>query len=358
MRKFKLKAKLFGALLISSLCYQPVMANASYNTGTGLDEIVEIINSDQRLARKVTPEALAVASDSANNMNIIILEAIYVKGCANDGRISTADVRTINDYIYDNYQADWLAWHGDDENGIETGFHTVQNNGASTLLFGENAINQVADGIYHLGFESTRKFRLKNEDGNKNKTFMKLAHWLDTLLKSELASGVLTNAAVQEPQSNTGTGLDKVIDSIYADQSLEIRVSLDDMRQGAISASGMNDLIMAAINNQGLNNDGEISIDDAKAINQYLVTNHATQWDTLHGDDEKGGEETGYHLVQSDGAKTYLFGENALNTVFDGIYHLGYPAHEKGNRLLNEDGNKNAPFRKIAYWLDSLINRQ
>jgi len=90
----------------------------------------------------------------------------------------------------------------------------------------------------------------------------------------------------------------------------------------------------------------------------YLwVIGSASYWATLHGDDEKRGEETGYHLVQSDGARTFLFGKNAINRVFDGIYHLGFKAHHKGRRLLNEDGNKNASFRMVAYWLDSLLNR-
>ena len=47
--------------------------------------------------------------------------------------------------------------HGDDEDGEETGFHLVQNDGAKTRLFGdENAIDTVADGIYHLGFQDLR----------------------------------------------------------------------------------------------------------------------------------------------------------------------------------------------------------
>ncbi|RRS35433.1 MAG: hypothetical protein OI74_02395 [Gammaproteobacteria bacterium (ex Lamellibrachia satsuma)] len=326
-------------------------------TGTGLDKIIEIINTDERLQRKTTSDARAIASYSADRMNQIILESIYFNGCANDGTINAADARSINDYIHDNYLVEWVELHGDDENGVESGFHYVQNNGARTLLFGANAINQVADSIYHLGFESTRKFRLKNEDGNKNKTFMKLAHWLDTLLANELASGELANSNIQEPAGTTGTGLDSIVDAVYGDQSLQIRVSLDDMREGVRSAILMNELIIEAIEQLKLNEDGDISVEDAKEINRYLVTNHAALWAELHGDDEKNGEETGYHLVQSDGAKTYLFGTNMINKVFDGLYHLGFQAHKKGRRLLNEDGNKNASFNMVAYWLDSLINK-
>ncbi|NOR71227.1 MAG: hypothetical protein GQ532_16275 [Methylomarinum sp.] len=343
-----------SALLLSSLT-PPVFAYGT--TSTGLDKIVEIINTDARLAKKVSPEGLAIASNSADRMNEIILEAISAKGCANDGQINAADARSINDYIYDHYYDEWVDLHGDDEGGVETGFHYVQNNGNRTILFGKNAINAVADGMYHLGFESTRKFRLKNEDGNKNKTFMKVAHWLDALLAEQLKSGVLKNVQIEEPQSTTGNGLDTIIETIYNDPVLQIRVSLDDMREGALSAAAMNSLIMEAIENQDLNIDNEISVADAKAINSYLQNHYAEQWAELHGDDEEKAEETGYHLVQSDGAKHYIFGENAVNKVFDGIYHLGFKAHSNGRRLLNEDGNKNASFNMVAYWLDSLINR-
>lgn len=361
MKYFSSKTALavFTSSLVGLSSYSlPSQAAGSYQygtTGTGLDRIVEIIHEDTRLARRVEQDSIIEAAGSADRMNTIILEAIYMKGCANDNEINTADARSINDYIYDNYQMEWIELHGDDENGVETGFHLVQNNGAKTLLFGVNAVNQVADGIYHLGFESTRKFRLTNEDGQKNKTFMKLAHWLDTLLKKELKAGMLVNANIEEPIGTTGTGLDKVVDAVYQDQSLQIRVSLDDMREGVQAAVGMNQLIVEAINNLGLNDDGNISIEDSKAINEYLVTHYAEKWSALHGDDEQG-EETGYHLVQSDGARTFLFGANTINRVFDGIYHLGFPAHSKGRRLLNEDGTKNVSFRVLAYWLDSLIN--
>ena len=47
----------------------------------------------------------------------------------------------------------WIRLHGDDEDGEETGFHLVQNDGAKTGCAANNAVDTVADGIYHLGFE-------------------------------------------------------------------------------------------------------------------------------------------------------------------------------------------------------------
>ena len=58
--------------------------------------------------------------------------------------------------------------------------------------------------------------------------------------------------------------------------------------------------------------------------------------------------------MQNDGAQTQWFGdENAVNTVADGIYHLGF-AIENG-RLLNEDGRPNASLKDVAYWLNELL---
>jgi hypothetical protein len=42
-----------------------------------------------------------------------------------------------------------------------------------------------------------------------------------------------------------------------------------------------------------------------------------------------------------------------VNTVADGIYHLGFTIDS--NRLLNEDGNKNAAVSDVATWLNSLL---
>jgi hypothetical protein len=88
-------------------------------------------------------------------------------------------------------------------------------------------------------------------------------------------------------------------------------------------------------------------------MNQFLVENYSTEWAMLHGDDEEN-EETGYHKVQKDGAKTKLFEKNAINRVFDGIYHLGFATtYEK--HLVNEDGDKNISFKKVAQWLNQLL---
>ncbi|MEE9356059.1 MAG: hypothetical protein V3U75_10765 [Methylococcaceae bacterium] len=90
-------------------------------------------------------------------MNKIIVAAIIATGVANDHVISTADTRELNDHLFLYNYEEWLELHGDDEGDIETGYHNVQGDGAKTTLFGRNAVNRVADSIYHLGFETHKK---------------------------------------------------------------------------------------------------------------------------------------------------------------------------------------------------------
>lgn len=341
---------LTSALLFTSSNAQALSAGT---TDTGLDQIIDIINTDTRLNKRVSPEDIAIAATAADAMNRIIVEAIQNTGVANDGKISKADARELNDYIFANYHHNWVIHHGDDENGEETGFHLVQNDGARTKLFGKNAINRVADGIYHLGFETHKRNRLLNEDGNKNVGFSKVATWLDELLANDLPQGHLKNLAITEVEGSTGTGLDQIIDIIYNDEGLNKRISTGDMREGAAAADAMNTIVVDAIRATSIASDGEISIDDARTLNQYIHTHYEHEWIELHGDDENG-EETGFHLVQADGAKTRLFEKNAINKVADGIYHLGFPAANK-RRLLNEDGNKNASFKNLSLWLNGLL---
>ncbi|KAG1682825.1 hypothetical protein GQR58_010613 [Nymphon striatum] len=311
-------------------------------TGTGLDLLVEIINTDQRLKRKVPENEIAEGASAANSMNHIIVEAIKETGVANDAVISTADTRELNDYIFANHHDQWVVLHGDDENGEETGFHLVQNDGARTRLYDRNAINRVADSIYHLGFETHKRNRLMNEDGNKNASFRRVGEWVNNLLEQDLAGlGMdLTNPLITEVEGSTGTGLD--------------RISTGDMREGAAAANQMNKIIVDALNVTGVTEDDVITKSEVVDLVNYIQINAQDEWIELHGDDEDG-EETGYHLVQSDGAKTRLFGKNAINRVFDGIYHLGFGVNARGNRLVNEDGNNNAGIRKIAAWLNQLL---
>lgn len=157
---------------------------------TGLNSLKHIIRHDSGLLENVSVEDKLDALQSASQMNNLITKAIKVTDCAHDGNISVDDVRSINTWIRAadarNNKWDWATLHGDDEGGQETGFHLVQNDGATTTLFGENAVDTVADGIYHLGFEIQGN-NVLNEDGNANATLGQLSQWLNGLLAVELA---------------------------------------------------------------------------------------------------------------------------------------------------------------------------
>lgn len=163
---------------------------------TGLNSLKYIIQHDAGLKENVSAEDKVDALKSTTKMNNIITKAIKSTDCAHDGNITFDDVRSINTWIRAedarNNRWDWVTLHGDDENGEETGFHLVQNDGATTQLFGENAVDTVADGIYHLGFEIQGN-NVLNEDGNANATLGQLSQWLNGLLAVELA---LTTDAV------------------------------------------------------------------------------------------------------------------------------------------------------------------
>jgi hypothetical protein len=349
------RAFLQALSILPAIGFTPLVVVANENdTVQGLERIIHIIQNDERLNKRVDPISIEIAINSARYMNEVLIEAIIQTGVANDYKITTADTREINDYIYHNYKNQWIKWHGDDEGDTETGFHKVRGNGARTKLFNKNAINKVADNIYHLGFESHLKNRLLNEDGNKNAKYKQIARWLNALLRDDLEAGTLTNPEIKEVIGDTGTGLDQAIDIIYNDRGLQKRISLGDIRTGARTANEMNRLIVEAIQSTNAATGGKFTTQDVKNINAYLVENHAERWAVIHGDDEEQGEETGFHKVQSDGAKTRLYGKNAINKVLDGIYHLGFETSYK-HRLVNEDGNKNASFKKVAQWLNKLL---
>lgn len=324
-------------------------------TKTALDKIINVILTDKGLERKVSTGDLREGAKSADKMNHLIIEAIIEEGLGNDAKLTTADIRQINKYLVAKHKEEWAKLHGDDEEGLESGYHLVQNDGAYTRMFADNVINSVADGIYHLGFETSLKNRLVNEDGNANKSFEKVAWWLDTILKSELNSGKLNNPNYQEVVATTKTSLDKIVEYIYNEEGLLLKVSMDSIREGAKSANAMNELIVEAIKVTGVANDSTITSEEVGVLNEYLVTNYSNEWAQLHGDDEDG-QEYGYHKIQNNGAISFTYNTNTINKLADGIYHLGFTTPYK-NRLANEDGNKNVTFRNVAYWLNkSLAN--
>ena len=320
-------------------------AYTSEDSDTRIEKIVELIRSDPGLAANVPQDEIDAAVDAVVKMNAIILDAIdYAR--ANGGFqghpghfITEAEVLLMNEYIRsdaDRLQT-WTDLHGDDEDGEETGFHLVQNDGATTRLFGSNAVNTVLDGMYHLGFEIGDDDRFDNEDGNANASVSDVATWLNYFFTDF---------------STTNTPLDQITETILDDPGLLRRVTAADMNEGAGSANAMNVVILEAAgqSNIAAMDDGHFTVGELYQMNAFIQENYYDFWVLHHGDDEDG-EEWGFHCVQNDGATTQIFGKNYVNTVADGIYHMGFDINNDG-RFLNEDGNANATVDAVAAWLN------
>jgi Ca2+-binding RTX toxin-like protein len=320
-----------GRVKAYSLVTDPVIGS----TGTGLDQLVQFIQSDNGLIGRLPARDITGGAAAADGMNRLIVEAANATGAAADGRFTVDEVVAMNGYLQANRLAEWTALHGDDENGSETGFHLVQDDGAASRYRGNNLVDTVADGLYHMGFR-IEGGNFVNEDGNANASVAQVAEWLTQFWTDH---------------STTGTGLDRIVDAVMADKGLDRRISDGDIAGGADAANGMNRIIAEGIAARGLAADGDISVDDIRALNEWIREDAArlAQWTEYHGDDENGSE-TGFHLVQNDGATTQYFGLNLVNTVADGLYHLGFRI--QGDRLLNEDGDANATLADVSDWID------
>jgi hypothetical protein len=305
------------------------------STGTGLDQLVTIITSDPGLTRKITAADIAGGATAANAMNGLIIEAIRATGVANNGDISNADLRDMNAYLRSHRLTEWTTLHGDDDGDNETGFHLVQGDGATTQLFERNAVNKVADGLYHLGFEICDG-RFLNEDGAANANLGIVSEWMNALLANDLLGSSLDNANVNPyAVGTTGTGLDQLVTLITNDVGLNRKLATSEIFAGAQAANGLNTLIVEAIRATGVADGATIEADELREINAYLRANHLNEWTALHGDDE-AGVESGFHRIQKDGATSVLFDHNAVNKVVDGLYHMGFVI-ERG-RFLNGGG--------------------
>jgi len=64
--------------------------------------------------------------------------------------------------------------------------------------------------------------------------------------------------------------------------------------------------------------------------------------------------ETGFHVIQGDGGNVQALGNALINTVADGIYHIGFAI--QGDNFLNEDGNRNAALGDVSSWLNFYLN--
>ena len=310
-------------------------------TDTGLGRITNAIKADTGLATSISATEIATGADKAAQLNQLIIDGLKASSGWTEGKaVTAADVVALSGWVRADAArlARFTDLHGDDEKGVETGYHLVQNDGANTTYFAKNLVNTVADGLYHIGFQ-IKDGRFLNEDGNANAKVSDVADWLTYFLGDA---------------STTGTGLDRIVDTIKADTGLARWTSAADINAGATIANDLNKLVLQAVAATNAMTDGWITSIDLQAMNTWLRADPAryARFLELHGDDENGAE-TGYHLVQNDGASTTLFGRNLINGPADSIYHFGFDI--KDGRFVNEDGDANASLSDVAAWLNYFI---
>jgi hypothetical protein len=98
--------------------------------------------------------------------------------------------------------------HGDDADGVATGFHSIKNDGGQHTFRDQPLIDTILDGIYHFGFAINADGRFVNEDGNANARLTDVADWLTYYAGYP---------------STTGTGLDRLVDLARQDEGLASR---------------------------------------------------------------------------------------------------------------------------------------
>ena len=150
-------------------------------TGTGLDQLIQVIGEDVGLANNISSAQMREGAAAADKLNHIIVDAINATGAMDDGHITTAETYDISDYIKGHNLAAFTAAHGADKNMVETGFHLVAGNHSASYLFGEDALNTVMEGIYDIAF-ATKWDRFVDENGNANERVESVTYWLNELL--------------------------------------------------------------------------------------------------------------------------------------------------------------------------------
>jgi hypothetical protein len=168
-----------------------------------LDQIIDQVGKDPGLQKNVSDSDMQEGLDSLKGMNNIIRSAVDATNAADDGQFTTNEVQQMNDYIKTNFADEWAKLHGDDEKGQETGFHTLQGDGGSLDYKGKNFVDDVVDGLQHLGFDLQGE-NFVNEDGNKNISLETMTDYLNKAYFGDFGSE-LTEAGNNKGQKPVGS---------------------------------------------------------------------------------------------------------------------------------------------------------
>jgi len=322
--------------------YSPWLGTATGTSGTGLDQLIGWLRRDPGLSGSTEAASLPLGIAAANALNELIAQGLAATGNANTLVLTAADLVALNQWLRADSTrlAAFITAHGDDAGGVETGFHRLAGNGASQVYRGANLVDGLLDAIYHVGFPINAAGQFENEDGAANEAVASVARWL---------------SALRVDAATTGGELDRLPEAVLADGGLANSIGLAQIKAGAEAANGLNQMILqglAALPAGSGTNPRRIEVSEVVALNAWIRSDPSrfNTFVALHGDDV-GGVATGFHLVQNDGSNTQQFGLNLVDTVLDGIFHIGFLIGADG-RFQNEDGNANALVTDVADWLD------
>ena len=240
-------------------------------------------------------------------MNELILRSLASTGVYGDQWLTRSELRQVNQWIKTYEYPLFLQLHGDDENGEETGFHLVQNDGADTQYFGRNLINTVADGIYHIGFQIDNE-NFENEDGDTNASLSDVSAWLNYFLGNRRVTFATWNADVfignQESEQVVAYGGNDSIEGGGGNDLLDGSWGLDTLRGGA-----GNDILDGSFDNDLL--------DGGQDSDTYLVSGtHAGGWSSFYGFDTYADSgTTGNDRIVAEGVGPVDIGFNSFSTA-------------------------------------------
>jgi len=193
-----------------------------------------------------------------------------------DGWISRGDLRQLSQWIQTNSYDDFLFLHGDDEGGVETGFHQIQGDGGTVQALGTDLINTVADGIYQIGFAIQGETFL-NEDGNRNAALGDVSSWL--------------NFYLNDRTQIVGTGANDLLGGTEIAEQLVGREGNDLLEGGGgddlLDGSWGDDTLLGGTGNDQLDGSyGNDSLNGGEGGDTYLVSgNEAGGWSSFAGFD-------------------------------------------------------------------------
>ncbi len=330
-------------------------------TGTGLDQVVNIILNDQGLERLESYADRLEAAKAADGMNKIIIQAVKATGAANDGKIDMSDIRAISQWFEKNSSVaeDFAELYGEQRYGRETGFQLVLDDGNMTRLEGMNGIDFVAAGFYRMAFGigGRNDKQLLDERGNASTYISTVAEYLDKVFTSADFASMRNTSVQTDVNGSTGTSLDDIVDIIMDDPKLVENVSLTDRVEAANAADGMNKIIKAGLIATGAANDSTIDVADIRALAGWITGDASRKkaFADFYGT-SVNGVETGYQLVEGESATTKIGGLNAIDYVVRGLYQVGFGVSSSdGLRLLDETGRTDQYISTIAATLDDML---